>query len=178
MKENWFKEQSFLANYLSKGQKQVVNLIAGLISFSIGMSACQKVDDPFIDRVVAPVLILFENATGNGGGLTSEPVVSQKVTGSVTMSVRIMELNKDGILDNKVGIDSLPVTGLALKLTLRNGTAIGNLTTDAKGRASLTKTWAELGVAAPKSGNTVLLTWAGTHKAQAFSRLSRIQGIN
>lgn len=178
MKKNWFKKRSFWGNILLKGQKQVVNLIAGLIILSIGLSSCQKVDDPFVDRVVAPVLVLFENATGDGGGLTNEPVVSQKVSTAVTMSVRIMELNKDGILDNQVGIDSIPVTGLALKLTLCNGTAIGTLTTDAKGRASLTKTWAELGVAAPKSGNTVLLTWAGIHKAQAFSRLSRIQGIN
>ena len=145
---------------------------------AIGLSACQNVEDPFVDRVAAPVLVLVENTAGDGGGLTGEPVVPQKVSGTVTMSVRIMELDKAGLLDNKIGIDSIPVTGLALKLTLRNGTAVGDLTTDATGRAKLTKTWVELGVAAPKAGSTVLLTWTGSHKTQAFSRVSRVQGGN
>lgn len=178
MKENWLKKGSFLVKHLPESQKQVVNLTVGLIALTIGLSACQKIEDPFVDRVAAPVLVLIENTLGDGGGLTGEPVVPQKVGGTVTMSVRIMDLNKAGLLDNKVGIDSIPVTGLALKLTLRNGTAVGDLTTDSKGRAMLTKTWAELGVATPKAGNTVLLTWTGAYKAQAFSRLSRVQGIN
>jgi len=178
MKENWLMNWLERIKILSEGQNQVINLVLGFMVLSIALSACQKVEDPFVDRVAAPVLVLVENTSGDGGGLTGEPVVPQKVSGAVTMSVRILELNKDGLLDNKVGIDSIPVTGLALKLTLRNGTAIGDLTTNGKGRATLTKTWADLGVSTPKSGNTVLLTWAGAHKAQAFSRLSRIQGIN
>ncbi len=178
MKENWLKNKLVLAKIQQKSQKQVVNLVAGCVALAIGLSACQKVEDPFVERVVAPVLVLVENTSGDGGGLTGEPVVPQKVSGSVTMSVRIVELNKAGLLDNKVGIDSIPVTGLALKLTLRNGTAVGDLTTDGKGRATITKAWADLGVATPKSGNTVLLTWTGAHKSQAFSRLSRVQGIN
>ncbi|KAB7731320.1 hypothetical protein F5984_11020 [Rudanella paleaurantiibacter] len=151
--------------------------LAGITGL-LGASACQKVDDPFVDRVAAPVLVIIENATGDGGGLTGEPVLSQKVSGAVSVGVRILELNKDGILNNKVGIDSIPVAGLALKVTLRNGTALGDVTTDSRGRATLSKTWSELGVAAPRSGSVVLLTWTGSHKGQGFSRLSRVQGIN
>lgn len=178
MKEHWLIITCNWLRILSKGQKRVVYLVAGFIALGITMPACQQVDDPFVDRLVAPVLVLVENTSGDGGGLTGEPVVPQKISGAVTVSVRILELNKGGLLNNKVGIDSVPVTGLALKLTLRNGTAIGDLTTDGKGRATLTRTWTDLGVATPKSGNTVLLTWAGVYKSQSFSRLSRIQAIN
>lgn len=142
------------------------------------LAACEKKEDPFVDRVVAPVLVVVDNATGDGGGQTGEPVVSQKIAGPVTMAVRIYELDKAGILDNKVGIDSIPVASLAIKLTRRDGTALGNLTTDATGKASISKTWAELGVTAPKAGSTVQLTWTGEYKGQAFSRLSRVQAIN
>ena len=143
-----------------------------------GLVGCIKKEDPFVDRVVAPVLVVIYNATGDGGGQTAEPVVSQKVAGPVTLGVKIYELDKSGILNNTVGIDSIPVTSLAITLTTRGGVAIGNLTTDGNGRASVSKTWAELGIAAPKAGNTVSLTWTGAYKGQAFSRLSRVQAIN
>jgi hypothetical protein len=153
-------------------------LIIGVILAATALAGCRKVDDPFVDRVVAPVLVVIDNATGDGGGQTGEPVVSQKVAGPVTLSVKIYELNKDGILNKAVGIDSIPVTSLAIKLTMRDGTALGSLTTDGTGKASISKTWAELGITAPKAGSSVLLTWTGEYKGQAFARLSRVQAIN
>ena len=158
-------------------KKVSIYLTMSLLAIS-SLVACSKKDDPFVDRVVAPVLVVIDNATGDGGGLTSEPVVSQKVTEPVTMAVRIYELNKAGILNNKVGIDSIPVTSLAIRLTKRDGTALGTLQTDGAGKATLTKTWTELGIAAPKAGSAVQLTWSGEYKGQAFSRLSRVQGVN
>ena len=153
-------------------------LIICVILCATALAACKKVNDPFVDRVVAPVLVVIDNATGDGGGQTGEPVVSQKVAGPVMLAVKIYELNKDGILNKAVGIDSIPVTALAIKLTMRDGTALGNLTTDGTGKASISKTWAELGITAPKAGSSVLLTWTGSYKGQAFSRLSRVQAIN
>lgn len=143
-----------------------------------GLAGCQKMDDPFVDRVAAPVLVVIDNATGDGGGQTGEPVVSQKVAGPVTLGVKIYELDKSGILNNAIGIDSIPVTSLAIKLTTRAGAAIGDLTTDGTGKASISKTWAELGITAPRAGSSVSLTWTGEYKGQAFSRLSRVQAIN
>ena len=144
----------------------------------MGLAGCTKVEDPFVDRVVAPVLVVIDNATGDGGGQNGEPVVSQKVAGPVTLAVKIYELNKSGLLDNKVGIDSIPVTSLAIKLTKRDGTALGDLKTDGTGTASISKTWTELGISAPKAGNSVSLTWTGEYKGQAFARLSRVQAVN
>ncbi|WP_345267952.1 hypothetical protein [Nibrella viscosa] len=157
--------------------KRYKTLILGLLAGGL-LAGCEKKVDPFVDRVAAPVLVVIDNAVGDGGGTVAEPVVSQKVSGPVTLGVRIYELDKSGILNNKVGIDSIPVTSLSIKLTKRDGTALGELKTDAKGKASLTKTWAELGIADPKAGLSVSLTWTGAHKGQAFSRLSRVQAVN
>lgn len=144
------------------------------VAAAIIVASC-KVADPFVDRVVAPVLLVFDNAIGDGGGFTTEPTVTSKATSSATVSVRILELDKTNILDFKKGIDSIPVTGLALTLTTRAGVKIADLTTDAKGRAIVTKTWAEFGVTAPKVGSIVTLTLSGKYKEQAFTKLARLQ---
>lgn len=147
------------------------------VAVALAAASC-KVDDPFVDRVVAPVLLVFDNAIGDGGGFTTEPTVTSKATGTATVSVRILELDKTNILDYKKGIDSIPVTGLALSLTTRAGVKIADLTTDANGRAMVTKTWAEFGVAAPKAGSIVSLTLTGKYKEQSFSKLARLQAVN
>lgn len=144
------------------------------VAMAFAAASC-KVEDPFVDRVVAPVLLVFDNAVGDGGGFTTEPTVLSKATGSATVSVRILELDKTNILDYKKGIDSIPVTGLALSLTTRAGVKIADITTDANGRATVTKTWAEFGVAAPRAGSIVALTLTGKYKEQSFSKLARLQ---
>lgn len=141
---------------------------------ALAAASC-KVNDPFVDRVVAPVLLVFDNTIGDGGGFTTEPTVTSKATAAAILSVRIYELDKTNILDYKKGIDSIPVKGLALSLSTRAGVKIADLTTDDKGRATITKTWSEFGVAAPKAGNIVSLTLSGTYKEQAFSKLARLQ---
>ncbi|WP_298360844.1 hypothetical protein [Runella sp.] len=146
-----------------------------LFVVTVFAAASCKVEDPFVDRVVAPVLLVFDNAIGDGGGFTTEPTVTSKATATPTVSVRILELDKTNILDYKKGIDSIPVTGLAVSLTTRAGVKIADVTTDAKGRATITKTWAEFGVAAPKAGSIVTLTLTGKYKEQAFSKLARLQ---
>ncbi|RRB04181.1 hypothetical protein [Larkinella rosea] len=152
-------------------------ILSGLLALGGLLAGCEKKEDPFVDRVVAPVLVLVDGAS-DGGGQTAEPVVTSKITAPVIMTVKILELDKSGILNNKVGIDSIPVASLALKLTRRDGTAIADLKTDNTGKATLTKTWAELGITAPAVGSSVSLTWTGEYKGQAFARLSRVQGVN
>lgn len=143
----------------------------------VGVTACQKVPDPFVDRVVSPVLLVFDNAIGDGGGFTTEPTVTSRATvSSASVSVRMMELDKTNILDNKKGIDSVAVAGVALSLTTRAGVKIADVTTDAKGRATFTAAWSAFGIATPRVGAAASLTLSGTHKGQAFSKLVRIQG--
>lgn len=139
----------------------------------LGLVSCKKVDDPLVPRVQSPVLVLIEGAPYQSD-FSSEPTVSQLASGPVTLSARILELDKTNLLNSK-GIDSLPVANVKITVALRSGTVLGDATTDAKGRITLTKTWAELGVAAPRAGSSASLNWTGTYKDVTFTRLSRVQ---
>ena len=156
----------------------VLLLIAG------GLAGCRKEEDPFVDRVQSPVLVWIENADRKdylaGGGLYAEPTVSvpaNQLETPVQLTAVIYELDKSGLLNHQVGIDSIPVANLAITLQLRNGTRIADLVTDENGRVALTRTWQELNVAAPKEGSNVRVAWSGTHKGQPFLRYSRVDVV-
>jgi hypothetical protein len=148
-----------------------------LLMATVAVAACKQEEDPFVDRVIAPVLIVFDNAVGDGGGQTAEPTVTSKASASVTIRFRVYQLDKTNLLNSK-GIDSVGVGSLALKLTTRTGTPIADLTTDAKGVATLTKAWTDFGVSAPKAGTTVSLLLVGKHNEQSFTKLARLQAVN
>ncbi|WP_337040842.1 hypothetical protein [Emticicia sp. 17c] len=156
-------------------KKTAYILLFGII---LVISACEK-KDPFVDRVVSPLLFLVIDDNGvASSGLTTEPTVMTKVSKDVTFSIKLVELDKTNILDHTKGIDSIAVKSLPIQLSIRNGAKIGELTTDDKGIAKLTKSWAELGIASPKSGTTLLLSWTGKYKDITFTKYTRIQGTN
>lgn len=138
-----------------------------------GVASC-KVDDPFVDRVVAPVLVDIVGAAF-GSPISAEPTVSYPTTGSVTLTARLLELDKTNILDHTKGIDSIPVANIPMKITLRSGASLGEVTSNAQGVVSLQKTWTELGVPAPKAGTVIKISWSGSYKGIAFTRLSQVQ---
>lgn len=146
-----------------------------IIALGFVATSC-KVDDPFVDRVVSPVLVIFEDAvTGTKtNGLTTEPSVSSSASADAIITARLFELNKDGILDNKVGIDSLPVKSLAVTFKLRNGTKISDVTTDADGRSTLKISWQSLGIATPVAGSSVSLSCSATYKDVSFTKYFRL----
>lgn len=148
-------------------------LIVSIILAGMALTSCEKVDDPFVDRVVSPVLVKIEGAAM--GDYTTDPTVSYIDTLPLALGAAIYELDKSGILDYTVGIDSIPVNALAVTLSTRSGTKIADLTTDTQGKATISKTWADLGLATPKKGNSIAMQWSGTHKGQAFTRYFRVQ---
>jgi len=141
--------------------KYLNKLFTTLFAFSFLLMGCEKEDAMVVDRVVSPVLVVTNSATF----LPSE---------SVNVTAIIYELDKSGILNNAVGIDSIPVSNLAIKVMLANS-AIADLTTDASGKVTISKSWAELGLSAPKAGDAVNLGWSGSFKNQPFTKLTRIQ---
>ena len=144
------------------------------LAVALAATSC-KVEDPFVDRVVAPVLVDIVGAPF-GAPLAAEPTVTYAVThAKVVLKARLLELDKTNILDHTKGIDSIPVANIPMKITLRTGAPLGEVTSNANGEVTLEKTWAELGLAAPRAGNTVKISWSGTHKGIAFTRLSQIQ---
>jgi hypothetical protein len=152
------------------------------------LSSCNE-DDPFVDRVEAPVLLDFDEVTGYlaSGGLTSVPSVTKTVTASnyispVVLSLTVYELDKRGILDHTVGIDSIPVSGLKMIFSKRDGTVPIELTSDNEGRVTVTTSWEALGVtdvqaiatSQPARTITIGLTWTGEYKGQSFARYSQV----
>ncbi|PWK26551.1 hypothetical protein LV89_02399 [Arcicella aurantiaca] len=133
-----------------------------------------KVDDPFVDRVVAPVLVIFEDAAGKTSGLTTEPSISSSASVDASITVRLLELNKDGLLDYKVGIDSIPAKAIPVTFKLRSGAKISDVTTDDKGRSTLKIAWKSLGITAPVAGSSVALSCSGTYKDISFTKYFRL----
>ena len=170
-------------------KKNSQTLLALCVVFALGLSACQRVEDPFVDRVESPVLVVVEGVSGYlaGGGLNSAPAVSFTIDSTnfrnpVSLSVSVYTLNKSGILDKNVGIDSIPVANLAVSFLKRDGTKLADLTTNASGRITTSRTWAELGVAGveaiakAKDARTINipLMWSGQYNGQPFVRYSQV----
>jgi hypothetical protein len=135
-------------------------ICAALLSMGLLMG-CEKEEELVVDREVSPVLVTIAG-------------VSFPATESVKVTATIYELDKSGLLNHAVGIDSIPLTNLPVTVKLANN-ALATLTTDQSGKVMLDKTWAELGLAAPAPGNTVTLEWAGSHKGRAFAKLGKVQ---
>ena len=134
-----------------------------------------KVEDPFLDNNVSPVLVDIVGAPF-GSPISSEPTVTYNATDAkVSLQARLLELDKTNILDKTKGIDSIPVPNIQIKITTRTGTALGDVTSDAKGVVKIEKTWAELGITAPKAGSITKISWTGSYKGIAFTRFSQVQ---
>lgn len=85
-------------------------LILGIVA----MTGCEEESDLAIKRVVSPVVIEVEAIT------------------SVQLKATVFELDKSGLLDYTVGIDSIAVPNLALEV-FAGGVSIGSFTTDVEG---------------------------------------------
>lgn len=149
-----------------------------LLSAIALLSGCEK-KDPFVDRVVSPLLFLVIDDNGvPSNGTTTEPTIMSKVSKDVALNIKLLELDKTNILDHTKGIDSVAVKSLKVTVSIRNGAKLGELTTGNDGKATITKSWADLGKAGATSGTTVLLSWTGTYKDVTFTKYTRIQGTN
>ncbi|MGF1636832.1 MAG: hypothetical protein ACFCUU_07140 [Cyclobacteriaceae bacterium] len=153
--------------------KYLSKYILGIIAIA-AFAACE-VEDPFVDRVEAPLLVEIMGISGWATFATEPSVGFPASSPQLTLGARFLELDKTHILDYTKGIDSIPVANLPITIALRSGVVLGEVTTDASGVAQLSKTWSELGLATPAAGQVVRLTWSGEHKGIAFSRYSQIQ---
>ncbi|AWV99244.1 hypothetical protein [Arcticibacterium luteifluviistationis] len=134
--------------------------------------ACEK-QDPFVDRVVAPVLVQVIGDDGSpSSGLTTDPTVSSSFGETANMSLKVLELDKTNILDYTKGIDSIPVASISLLVSFRGGSEIGTFTTGADGLATVSVPWSSLGIT--ESGSTVSLSATGTYNDQAFTKLFKL----
>jgi hypothetical protein len=155
--------------------KKLINIFV-IALLGAGFASCEKTD-PFVARVVSPVLLLVQGSDGIlSNGMTTEPTVPALITSDASVALKVLELDKTGILDYKVGIDSLPVSGVKITFKLRTGAVLKEVQTDTKGVATLSTTWASLGLTTPKAGSSVKLTASGTYKDVSFSKYFIISG--
>ena len=124
-----------------------MNIMVLLVVATLALS-CEDVSDLAVDRVVAPVLGV------DLGTDTANAMLKRQVM--------FYELDKSGILDHTVGIDSIPVSNLAIEVFIDDKTSIGSLTTDAAGLVVFEKPLSDFGGAVPS------LQWVGTHKGTRF----------
>jgi hypothetical protein len=103
----------------------------------VTLSSCEDVSDMAVNKVAAPVLLDVKN------------------TGTAEITAIVYELDKSGILDHTVGIDSIPVTNLSIEV-FAGTSSVGVFTTDTEGKFIVAYTGAK-----PNE-------YAGVHKGVAF----------
>ncbi|MBX2872926.1 MAG: hypothetical protein KTR30_12520 [Saprospiraceae bacterium] len=91
----------------------VLCLLVGLL-----FSSCTK-DELAFDVIESPVLAIFEDMDAGGNNLT--------------VKATFFDLDKSGILDNAVGIDSTPVANLEISVFILANQLVETLTTDSNG---------------------------------------------
>lgn len=83
------------------------------------LGACSK-DDLAFDIIESPVLAEFE-------------AMSDAEPGKIKIKATFYDLDKSGILDHTIGIDSIPVAGLDVKVFVFESSLVSELTTGADG---------------------------------------------
>lgn len=117
--------------------------------------SCVDAEDLATPNVASPVLVMLQGA-------------SFEATAPVSVVGRFYELDKSGILDHTVGIDSIPVAGLQIRVFINQTEEVGSVTTDGSGRIVFEQSWSNLGLSNPRQNNSVRLEFAGVHKDVPF----------
>ena len=124
--------------------KNYIKYTFTLAFVALSLSACEDVADNAIPHIASPVLL--ETATLDTDETTTEVMAT------------FFELDKTGIMDNTIGIDSIPVANLSVQV-FAGGATLGTFTTDNAGSFVITY---------DPSTVTGRLEWAGTYNNVAF----------
>lgn len=103
---------------------------------------CEDVSDRAFDRVASPVL----------GQISIE-----KSGSAISGEAFFAELDKSGILDQTIGIDTIPIAGLSILISTADGSELETVSTDADGTFTFQLT-----------SEAEQLEFSGTHKGQNF----------
>lgn len=128
--------------------KNIYNSVMMLLMVAALSFGCEDVSDMAVDRISAPLL---------GVDLGSDTTNSM-----LTRQVQFFELDKSGILDHTIGIDSIPVGNLAIEVYIDDKTSVGSLTTDSNGMILFEKPLSDFGGSEPS------LQWVGSYKGVNF----------
>ncbi|WP_236252814.1 hypothetical protein [Echinicola sp. 20G] len=144
--------------------KNILDKVWGILMMILAFVAvsCEDVDDLATPNVASPVLVLLDGS-------------SFPADASVGVTATFMELDKSGILDHTVGIDSIPVSDLQVLVYINQTEEVSALVTDGEGKIDLSVSWEALGLSAASSGDQVRLEFAGTHKNVSFRKYHTVR---
>lgn len=140
---------------------KILNKLA-ILGLAASIYSCIDAVELATPNTASPVLVLLE---GN----------EFEATTGVAVAGTFYELDKSGILDNTVGIDSIPVSGLEIRVFINHTEEVGTLTTDGSGKVMFQNPWSSLGLNAPASGDQVRLEFAGNHNNVAFRQYHNVR---
>lgn len=98
--------------------KRIYQLAFVAVVALLMFSSCQEESDIVLERIASPVLLEIDTA-----GLDN------------TIAI-FYELDKSGIMDHTVGIDSITISGLSIEVSSA-GILLGTFTTDSEGAISI-----------------------------------------
>jgi hypothetical protein len=108
-------------------------------------TSCLK-DDLAFEVIESPVLAVFEDMDAGN---------------NLMVKATFYDLDKSGILDNAVGIDSIPVANMEISVFILSSQLVTTLTTDSKGEVVFDMPFSELAGASR-------LEWAGEYDDTNF----------
>ncbi len=94
--------------------KKIYHLALGAVAAFILLSSCQEESDLVVDRIASPVLLEVDTVGANN------------------TTAFFFELDKSGIMDHTIGIDSVAIPGLSIEV-FTAGSLLGTFTTDNSG---------------------------------------------
>ncbi|UCS91919.1 hypothetical protein KZP23_14430 [Echinicola marina] len=124
--------------------------------------SCTDAEDLATPNVASPVLVMVEGS-------------SFPADGEIDVMAKFLELDKSGILDHNVGIDSIPVMDLPITVYVNQTQEVSSLVTDQEGAIMLALTWEELGLTAANTGDQVRLEFTGSYKNVAFRKYHTVR---
>ncbi|HSI77461.1 MAG TPA: hypothetical protein VK957_16290 [Lunatimonas sp.] len=144
--------------------KKYINKASFIVAFTAiaYLTSCVEGVELATPNVASPVLVMLQGTTFDA-------------TAPVSVEGRFYELDKTGILDQNIGIDSIPVAGLQIRVFINQTDEVGSATTDSAGKIVFEQPWTSLGVASPTSGRQIRLEFAGTHKNIAFRQYHNVR---
>ncbi len=132
---------------ITTGIMGILYAVPAVLILAILVTSCTSENLAF-DVIESPVLATFEETIDSEEGI-------------LTMSATFYELDKSGILDKNIGIDSTLISGMTVEVFINENTLVGEITTDSEGKAVFAKSFSELEGASR-------LEWVGTYSDTPF----------
>jgi len=120
------------------------------LSLAFLIVGCNEEDELPFEVFESPVLAQFE-------GQVFAP------TDNITVTATFYDLDKSGILDQTVGIDSVEIANLSVQVFIDETIEVATLTTDASGKVTFDQPWSSVGGA-----GSIRLEWVGTYDNRTF----------